>query len=338
MFGKHGRFRETKLKRVLAKVVELTVRTRPMGLAFLLAMMVLIVSGVLVWPLTPSEMTQKFTMHAIPEAYEHGVLGPPVDGQPLGAEFPGCRWRLHQDLAGKGLAGPPAPLSVVCRDYEAVDETGQDSSIAMSKKFRDDPQWKVAEHTHSVVPPQTITPFASAVYLALPLIVTIVLLRGLSMREDIIRAARVVARRPWVLAVVPLTMGIGGVVFNALLPARIDRLNEVMEAFQTIPAGAIAIVLVMPVFEEAVFRQWLYVRTIDRLPVWAVALGSSWFFMLSHIFNPQMIAAPGYLPTVFVGGLAFFWIRHRFGSFSLAALAHMLNNGIAFFLPMLLSG
>jgi len=321
------------LKSLLEKTKVLALRARPMGQAFLIAISVLILSATLALLLTPSVTTLNLTTHSIPEAYEHGVYGPPVDGRPLGVQFPGCRWSLPDDLGRKALAGPPAPYRVVCQESYPAEEIGHESHLlVLTKRFLEDSDWHVVDYSTSTSLPSRSPPLAVTIYLALPILVTLALLRGLSFRDDLKRAAHVIVRQPWVLAVVPFAMAGGSVVFNTLLPLRIDRVAEAAELLQVIPAGVIAIVLTMPVFEEAVFRQWLYVRTIDRLPSWAVAAGSAWFFMLMHVFNPQVGAMPGYLPTVFVGGLAFFWLRHRFGSFSLAALAHVLNNGLFFYL------
>lgn len=310
-----------------------------MGQACILAIFVAAVSSAVALFMTPSVITLKLTVHAIPDAYKQGEYGPLVENAPVGPRFPGCRWRLPADLSQAGLAGPPAPGRVFCDESAAAEDIDHEFPLKeLRRRFEADPDWHFADFVTSYETGAQPTAAAMGVYLVLPVLVTLMLLRGLPLREDLTRAGRVMMRQPWVLAVVPLAMGGGSLAFNTLLPIRPDRLAEAAEVFQAAPVGGLAIVLVMPIFEEAVFRQWLYVRTIERLPVWAVALGSAWFFMLIHIFNPQVIAIPGYLPTVFVGGLAFFWIRHRFNSFSLAALAHVLNNGLFFYLAKAFPG
>lgn len=248
----------------------------------------------------------------------------------MGSEFPGCNWRLPADLSQARLSGPPAPRRVFCDEAAAADGIDNEFPLTeLRKRFEDEPDWYVADYAMSSEFPRQQPAIAVAGYLLLPILVTLVLLRRLPIREDMAQAARVIRHRPWALAVVPLAMFGGAALFNTLLPVNEARMAEMVDLFEATAPGALGIVVVLPLFEEAVFRQWLYVRTIDKLPAWAVAIGSAWFFMLMHVFNPQIMALPGYLPTVFVGGLAFFWIRHRFNSFSLAALAHMLNNGLA---------
>jgi len=314
-------------------------RARPMGQAFIAALLGGAISSTIALFMTPSVLTLKLTVQEIPEVYEQAEFGPIVDGRALGSEFPGCHWRLPADLARNGLSGPPAPRRVFCEESVAAEKIDHEFPLKeLRKRFEADPDWHVADHSTLYEAFGRSNAISMAGYLLLPVLVTLVLLRRLPIREDLARAGRAIVRQPWVVAVVPLTMGGGSVLFNAIFPIRVDRLPEAAELFQAVPMGALAIVLVMPIFEEAIFRQWLYVRTIDRLPVWVVAVGSAWFFMLIHIFNPQVIAIPGYLPTVFVGGLAFFWIRHRFGSFSLAALAHVLNNGLFFYLAKAFPG
>lgn len=311
-------------------------RARPMGQAFILALVVMVFSS-LPFLFTPSVGTLKLTVQEIPEAYERGEHGPIVDGALVGDEFPGCRWSLPADLDKDDLAGPPAPRGLVCDEPAAAELIDHEYPVmVLRERASVDSGWKVVHDTHSLRMPDRQPPLALAAHLAILLLVVGILLRDLPVRADLVRARNVVLRRPWVLAVVPLAMFGGAAVFNTLLPIDTERVAEMTDLFEAAAPGALGIIVFLPLFEEAVFRQWLYVRTIDKLPAWAVAIGSAWFFMLMHVFNPQVMALPGYLPTVFVGGLAFFWVRHRFNSFSLAALAHMLNNGLAFGLGWML--
>lgn len=300
-----------------------------MGQAFILALVVMIFSTAVALFLTPSVGTLKLTVQEIPEAYERCEHGPIVDGALVGDEFPGCRWSLPADLEKDALAGPPAPRRLVCDESAAAELIDHEYPLMdLRKRFTDDPGWQVVDHLFSVRMPDRQPPLALAAHLGILLLVVGILLRDLPLRADLVRAREVIFRRPWVLAVVPLAMFGGATVFNTILPVDVERMEDMMNLFEATAPGLLGIVVVLPLFEEAVFRQWLYVRTIDKLPAWAVAIGSAWFFMLMHVFNPQVIALPGYLPTIFLGGLAFFWVRHRCNSFSLAALAHMLNNGL----------
>jgi len=318
------------MRKAVAKAWDFLWRARPMGQAFVLAFAVMVFSGVVALLFMPSVGMLKLTVQQIPEAYERGEHGPIADGELAGEELPGCRWGLPADLEKDDLAGPPAPRRLLCDESAAAEMIDHEYPLmVLRERVSGDSGWQVVDHTFSLRMPPRQPPLALAAYLGIFLLVTGILLRNLRFGADLVRARDVVLRQPWVLAVVPLAMFGGAVLFNTLLPVNEARMAEMMDLFEAAAPGALGMVVVLPLFEEAVFRQWLYVRTIDKLPAWAVAIGSAWFFMLVHAFNPQVMALPGYLPTVFVGGLAFFWIRHRFGSFSLAALAHMLNNGLA---------
>ena len=318
------------VKSQITKAWVFVLRVRPMGQALILALVVMTISSTAALFLMPSVGTLEMTVHKIPEAYEDGAHGPVIDGALVGDEFPGCRWRLPADISQNGLTGPPAPRRVLCDEYDAAEKVSNEYPIKMLReRFYEDAGWQVASDIYSLRLPDHQPPLALVVYFGILLLVAGVLLRDLPFRADLIRARYAVFHKPWILAIAPLAMFAGAALFNTVLPMRLEYLEETMDLFQATAPGALGIILVIPLFEEAVFRQWLYQRTIDRLPVWTVAVGSAWVFMLIHVFNPQVQAMPGYLPTVFLGGLVFFWMRHWFGSFSLAALAHILSNGLA---------
>ncbi|MBY6204482.1 CPBP family intramembrane glutamic endopeptidase [Halomonas denitrificans] len=178
--------------------------------------------------------------------------------------------------------------------------------------------------------PDTFAPASlpAAISLLMPLAVGLLLLRGPSWREDASRAAAFLRRRPWVPLLTPLLAFVSLPLFSAALPEGRPVAPEAVSALFP-PMILISFVIAAPVLEEALFRHWAYRRTVDRLPILWVAVGSTWCFMLLHAFNPQVAWTWAYLPTVFVIGLGLFWIRHRSGSILLTIGCHALHNLLA---------
>lgn len=314
----------------ITNLFSLLLKARPMGIAFVIVLATLVVGTSVVLFLTPSHVTWIAEFESIPAERAARHQQTYMDGIPLGPDFPGCYWGQPPSVSTSTDAAKDhrsQGYSVYCLEHEAAESIDNDFPTGvLSARFRKSPDWVILDSfTRSeITPPSPSHP----VLVLILLLVTGLLLRGVAIRQDLARASSALRKSPWILTIVPVTMFGASNLFNALLPIKLELIDELRPFFAFSATSAFGFIFVLPLFEEAAFRQWLYVRTIDRLPPWVVGVGSAWFFMLAHIFNPQVQAMLGYLPTVFVMGLVLFWIRHRYGSFSLAALAHMVNNGI----------
>ena len=166
------------------------------------------------------------------------------------------------------------------------------------------------------------------VILLIPAAVAAWILRTTDLATDWRNSIRFLRRRAWALIAVPAAgMGIY-MTFATLLPVQqLPASLMPMEWF--LPTTLLYVIVIGPLLEEALFREWAYRRTIDKLGVWICALGTSWFFMLAHLFNPQIEYSPGYLPTIFCLGLLLFWVRHRSQSILLTIVCHGLYNALA---------
>lgn len=84
----------------------------------------------------------------------------------------------------------------------------------------------------------------------------------------------------------------------------------------------IAVCVLAPLFEELVFRGFLWDALDRTLPTWIVWLVTSVIFAAYHLDPVQGTA-------VLFTGLVLGWIRWRTGSIWTAVLAHMVNNSLA---------
>lgn len=191
-------------------------------------------------------------------------------------------------------------------------------------------------------------------------IVYLVLIRWLTRtiqpRLDLRLAGRALRRKPWLVAT-PLLLWF--VVANAAMlvltalpwsetalpfTALHDPDEEVLLATMEgalkamlSPWMIFQAILLAPIFEESLFRGWLYEKTHRVLMPWINALTNAWFFMLLHLavmvvgmifglgINPVQ-ASPILLPVTFSLGLLLFWARLRFGSLTLCILLHAIYN------------
>jgi membrane protease YdiL (CAAX protease family) len=246
-------------------------------------------------------------------------------GSALASPFEGCYWGEVPDNSADPDNATEVNHRVFCVHSEVRKQIDHEYPLnVMQRRFEQAPGWQVVEQGYTASGFE-VGPLAYLVLL-IPLGVAFVLIRRLDLRQDIGQAARLLLKAPWVLALVPATMFVTLLLTGLVFASDSEKAaQELQTMFQDIRL-LIGYATVMAILEEAAFREWSYRRTIDKLPLWAVAIGSSWFFMLAHILNPQAFATPGYLPAVFFAGLTLFWIRHRFGSFSLVAISHVFNN------------
>lgn len=82
----------------------------------------------------------------------------------------------------------------------------------------------------------------------------------------------------------------------------------------------VGIVLIAPVFEEIVFRGYVFTALDQVLPRWATQLGTAAAFGALH--------GPGYSVPIGVLALFFGWLRARSGSLLPSILAHAVHNGV----------
>lgn len=106
-----------------------------------------------------------------------------------------------------------------------------------------------------------------------------------------------------------------------------------------IPFAILKALLLAPVFEEALFRGWLYNKTRPIQQRWAVGLLNGWYFMLTHllVLAPAVVlgftlnaaqVSPVSAPVWFAMGLLLFWVREKYQSITLCIFLHALYNGI----------
>jgi len=247
------------------------------------------------------------------------------------ADFPDCfRMPLDEKQANKHSKDLKNRLitRIRCSIPNSVKSHDDPRSVAsLAGQFSNAPGWTLENMSVRVEnqPPG----LGALIWLAPVLVATLwPLLRGLNLQIDLKRATCTIRGRPWILLATPAAaLAISSALSLVIAPDPVKQEHAVSVLTDMAPPLWL-LVFVLPLIEEAVFRQWLYVRIIDRLPVWLAAGASSWAFMLLHVFNPQYVSLAVYLPTVFGLGMTLFWIRHRFQSFSLAAIAHIANNGL----------
>lgn len=93
--------------------------------------------------------------------------------------------------------------------------------------------------------------------------------------------------------------------------------------------GMVLMLLWAPVWEELLFRGWLYQKLQGALPPWLAAFAITDLFVLAHAGTAQAMPYPApYLGAVFVFSLAMSWLRRRHQSLLLCMAAHLFNNAV----------
>lgn len=304
--------------------------TRPLGVGLIIYMLLNVAILLVVIFNTPLAIQADFDFERVPPRYsiQDGESQLPVPKE----QFPGCDWLALDKAPSTNRSQAKVVSSIRCDEHEArkglSDEPGGDYPLhLLSKRFESDPSWAIAEKTwRTVTLPPNAASMAWTTLLVLP--ISLLLAGRLNWAADARRGLRTIATRPWLLLAVPVVGVSTFQLFNLVMPFRIETATQAAELFRAAVPSAWLTVFLIPLAEEAVFRQWIYVRVIGRLPVWAAAIGTSWVFMLAHVFNPQVTAMPAYLPTMFALGLVLFWLRHRYGTLTLPLLAHISYNGL----------
>lgn len=289
----------------------------------------------------PVRMSVDFEFSQFPVEARPSIRETSAESLTMVSGFSDCFWMPPN--GGQVQSNPESPVTPVsarvrCFVPDPFEQPDlRRTSTSLAEQFDTTPGWTREDMTIRVEP---MPAGLDALLWLVPLLVPALwlLLRNLDHRVDFKRAGHAIASQPWILLAAPaaaLTISsLGSMVIppdQAMREHSLDMLASMAPPFWLL-------VFVLPLVEEAIFRQWLYVRIIDRLPLWVVAVSSSWAFMLLHIFNPATIALAVYLPTMFALGITFFWLRHRFQSFTLAVIAHAFNNGLFFGLGALISG
>jgi len=241
-------------------------KTVPFGQAVVLALLVNVLGGVALVLLSPSH-----------EAYRAYVV---VDGPDPDA-------RLEQVLQDAGPSFERCVVAPVPDDsvYPDADRADRVIDCEMGPLMELERLGRAAhgagvgvlggETSLGLPSADRIHPGLQVLTALVPVAVALFLLRGVPWREDVRRSWHFLRRRPYVPLLSPLAVPLVFVPLAAILPAGPPEAAEATQVM-VLAYGLVAVVVAAPLFEEAVFRQWAYRRTIDRLPVWLVALGTSW--------------------------------------------------------------
>ena len=84
----------------------------------------------------------------------------------------------------------------------------------------------------------------------------------------------------------------------------------------------IGMAVITPILEEIIFRGGIFKALYHKWNFPIAALGSAFLFMLVHVFIPFI------MPAIFVMGLAFAYLYHKYKSIYAPIMLHMFINGI----------
>jgi len=278
----------------------------------------------------PAEVYSDFYFDRIPERlgpkFDTGIAEP----RPVGIDFPGC-FGLPPGVFGQPQpeeAGSASSFRVRCFSGSDHPGSGRTTSVReIASRFASSPNWELLQQRPGVrnLPPG----LHSFIWIGLLLMPSFwFLTRPLKIDEDILRAWSAVRKHPWILLVPTAAVMSFNAVAGPIFPPAMSKVEDSIALFSALKPSIWLVALVFPVLEEAIFRHWLYIRLVGRFPIWLVALASSWAFMLVHILNPQALAMPTYLPTIFILGLVLFWVRHRSSLLTLATICHVIHNAL----------
>lgn len=206
-------------------------------------------------------------------------------------------------------------------------------SISTGKEFAKTPLWALLAATVTMV------------------LLSAILVRRTCLTTDILSAGRALKKYPWLL-VLPIVvwlvvsnLSLGIAILLGVAP-NIDQ-DEMEQAILggvnslLIPFAALQALLLAPLFEEALFRGWLYRKSSHIQPRWVVALLNAWYFSLMHLvlvvpaivmgyaINPAQIS-PLSLPVWFALGWLLFWVRETYQSITLCVFLHSVYNAAMF--------
>jgi membrane protease YdiL (CAAX protease family) len=299
--------------------------TRPFAQALVLTWLVIALTWAIPAMLLPSVVHLNLGFSEVPDSQAAAAAADSRTPIALGDRYPNCFWTSEPPISLSEQEISASTHHAYCLQGEPR-ESGHDDQSALNPfvRFQQEDNWQISYHIISTDGIQ----FGWVAYLSLliPALAAFMLLYKLPIREDLLRAGKVLLKRPWLLALLPTLMFLS-LLLASLFPSVSNDLPDtpLIALFEHLPF-LVGYVMIMAVFEEAAFRQFAYKRTLGRLPIWAIAACSAWFFMLAHLFNPQAKTVPGYLFAMLLMGLLLFWMRHRFNSLSLAVMAHAGNN------------
>lgn len=316
---------------LMRRAFRLLRNAQPFGLALLMYLIVQAAVGSIAIMLSSTQIFSTYYFSEIPSQFEPALQSKENSGSSP-VPFPGCEWlpvdQIDQVSISEMSINPVIALR--CSDYQeqTTDHSATANPLVRETRFDRDDGWKLEDRiiTAKAARDKLIPNWL----LIVPFVLSIYLLKSLDWSGDVKRGLTAIKRSPWILVVLPLaTISVSTLVSVAWSPD-VGELEEMEEILSFVLPSAIGALVVFPLLEEALFRHWIYVRTIHLMkPVW-VAVGSAWAFTLAHLFNPQVGSLSGYLPTVFVAGCILFWLRHQYRSVSVSFAAHALNNGALF--------
>jgi membrane protease YdiL (CAAX protease family) len=315
---------------LITRALRLLRNAQPFGLALLMYLLVQAAVGSIAMMLSSTQIFATYYFSEIPSEFEPFLIRSKENPGTVPGPFPGCEW-LPADQADQESIGEISMNPVIalrCSDYEEqpADYAATANPLGREKRFDEDDGWRLEQRI--ITAKSARDKLIPNWLLIVPFLFSIYLLKSLDLSGDVKRGWAAIKRSPWILVVLPLaTISVSALVSVAWSPDVVE-LEEIEEILSFVVPSAIGTLVVFPLLEEALFRHWIYVRTIHLMkPVW-VAVGSAWTFTLAHLFNPQVGSLSGYLPTVFVAGCILFWLRHRYRSLSVSFAAHAANNGV----------
>nr|MBS0020492.1 CPBP family intramembrane metalloprotease [Gammaproteobacteria bacterium] len=310
----------------------------PMGQAFLLVLLVNSAMWLVAHLSNPAQEYLQIELSDIPSKEKAQWRKGDKTGQALGDDTQRCQWleptsesKLARKQSARGESDQAKVFNIECA-IPADPSANEAQALKYTKvldSFNQSGGWEISQFgfSYRTTTAFQLGPITSLVFISLPLVVTIFLLRGVSVAQEAKNCFLILVKAPWLLILLPTVAVVGSVVFSVISSLDSATPDEIVPGHLDITM-ALAIVFVLPLFEESVFRQWLYSETISNLSTPVAGFLNAWFFMLTHAANPQASNGLTYLFVVFMMGFTLFWIRHRFQSFGLAAIAHITNNAL----------
>ncbi|NKI33944.1 CPBP family intramembrane metalloprotease [Wenzhouxiangella sp. XN79A] len=267
---------------------------------------------------------------------------------------------------GKGVSTGQGARFTFCRFSETSLDKAYDQFVSLAE-FLDESGFSVSNISFEDSTELSFPPWLLLVYILIHFPVVWFALRKVSMRDDILRAANEIIVRPWWL-LVPVVFGVlvssliyallvfsfGPVVDGEQVVLRQDFVASEAETNQPqlLLFFFLSAIVLAPIWEEAVFRGWLYERRAKGLRLIVRAGINGWFFAGAHSIPylwSLLIATDGarfnislffswvaYLATVLCFGMLFYFIREKKNSISLVMVLHLVQNLFAFSVLVLL--